>query len=292
MTVEVSTVIVGCGDTGVRIAARAVAAGETVLGIVRGEDSAARLRSVGGRSRRIDLDGPVGDLPACRRLVYSAPPARAQATDARMARVLEAMPGVPAHVVYISTSGVYGDCGGDWVDEARPVAPDTDRAKRRVDAERRIMGWARHAVVLRAPGIYGPGRLTLDRVRAGEPVLADRAGGWTNRVHVDDLAGIAWHMATEPPPHAIYNACDGVPTRREAYYDTLAELLGVAAPPRIDWAEARQRFSAMRLSFLAESRRLSNARLLADTRYRLVFPDYRDGILASLRGDPVLAPGY
>ncbi|KEZ78099.1 SDR family oxidoreductase [Salinisphaera hydrothermalis] len=282
---EVSTLIVGCGDTGVRVAARAVAAGERVTGVVRSPASAMRVRSVGARALRIDLDAEIEVLPACRRLIYSAPPGRAGEADARMARVLAALPVAPEHVVYISTSGVYGDCGEAWVDETRAVAPDTPRARRRVDAERRIAAWAPQAVILRAPGIYGPGRIPVDRVLAGEPVLADTAGGWTNRVHIDDLAGMVWQVATKQPAHTIYNACDGAPTRREAYYDTLAALLGVPAPPKIDWTEAQQRFSAMRLSFLAESRRLSNARLLADTGYSLVFPDYRDGLEASLRGD-------
>lgn len=282
---DVSTLILGCGDTGVRVAARAVAAGERVTGVVRSSTSAARVRSVGAQALCIDLDADIDALPACRRLIYSAPPGREGESDARMARVLLALPTVPDHVVYISTSGVYGDCGDAWVDESRVVAPSTPRATRRVDAEQRIAAWAPHAVILRAPGIYGPGRLPVDRVLAGEPVLADTAGGWTNRVHIDDLAGMVWQVATRQPSHTIYNACDGVPTRREAYYDALAALLGVAAPPKIDWAVAQQRFSAMRLSFLAESRRLSNERLLADTGYRLVFPDYRDGLEACLRGD-------
>lgn len=285
---EVSTLIVGCGDTGLRVAARAVAAGETTMGVIRSEASAARVRSVGAASCRVDLDGPIETLPACRRLIYSAPPARTGDTDERMARVLAAMPDVPAHVIYISTSGVYGDCGNDWVDETRPVAPATARARRRVEAERRIAAWAAQAAILRAPGIYGPGRLPIDRVSAGEPVLADAAGGWTNRVHIDDLAGMVWRVASRQPSHGIYNACDGAPTRREAYYDTLADLLGVPAPPQIDWAEACERFSTLRLSFLAESRRLSNDRLLADTGYQLLFPDYRDGLVASLRGEPVI----
>lgn len=289
---DTGTLIVGCGDTGVRIAARAVAAGEAVIGLVKSQASAARVRSVGATAWCVDLDQSIARLPACRRLVYSAPPARDAEADTRMARVLAAMPDVPAHVVYISTSGVYGDCGGAWVDETRTPAPTTDRARRRLDAEARIAAWAPHAVILRAPGIYGPGRLPVERVLAGEPILADSAGGWTNRIHVDDLAGMTWQIATTTPPHTIYNACDGTPTRREAYYETLAELLDVTAPPKIGWDEARERFSAMRLSFLAESRRLSNRRLLADTGYRLVFADYRAGLMASLRGDPALATTY
>lgn len=287
------TLIVGCGDTGVRVAARAVAAGEHVTGLVRSEASAKRVRSIGAEARRIDLDNDISDaIPVADRLIYSAPPPREGEADQRMARVLAALKNqVPEHVVYISTTGVYGDHKDDWIDEDTPVAPATPRAKRRVDAENQLLAWAPHAIIVRAPGIYGPDRLPVERVQAGEPVLADSAGGWTNRIHIDDLATIVWEAAIQTWPSTIYNACDGQPTRRSTFYDTLAELLGVEAPPKIDWAEAERRFSAMRLSFLRESRRLSNQRLLAETGIRLTFDDYRDGLIASLRGEPALVGG-
>lgn len=287
------SLIVGCGDTGVRVAARAVAATEQATGIVRSDASAAYVRAVGAVSRQIDLDASaLPMLPAYDRLIYSAPPPPKGETDTRMAAVLAALPEVPAHVVYISTTGVYGDHGDDWIDETAPLQPATARARRRVDAEQQIRYWAPHATILRAPGIYGPDRLPVERVLAGEPVLADSAGGWSNRIHIDDLATVAWAAANQHWPSRVYNVCDGQPSRRSTYYDTLAELLGVAPPPKIGWAEAQQRFSAMRLSFLAESRRLSNARLVAETDVRLQFTDVRAGLIASLRGDPALAPGY
>lgn len=277
------SLIVGCGDTGVRVAARLVAQGEPVTGVVRSNTSAARLRAVGGQALICDLDDlPANELPACDRLLYFAPPSRSGATDQRMPSVLSQFAEPPAHVVYISTTGVYGDCGGDWVDETRPVCPGSERAERRVDAENQIAEFAPHAIILRAPGIYGPNRLPLARVREREPVLD---GGWSNRIHIDDLAAIAYRAATEHWPHTLYNACDGQPTRRSAYYDSLAEKLGLDAPPRISWAQAEQRFSAMRLSFLRESRRLSNARLLTDTHFRFRFADFRDGLAASLKAE-------
>lgn len=280
------SLIVGCGDTGVRVAARLVAQGERVTGVVRSPASAARLRSVGGQALICDLDDlAAGKLPACNRLLYFAPPARSGPTDQRMRSVLSQFAEVPAHVVYISTSGVYGDCDGDWVDESRAVCPQSERAGRRVDAENQIAEFAPHAIVLRAPGIYGPHRLPIARVREREPVLDGADGGWSNRIHIDDLAGIAYRAATEHWPHTLYNACDGQPTRRSTYSDSLAGKLGLDAPPRISWSEAEQRFSAMRLSFLRESRRLSNARLLADTGFRFRFADFRDGLAASLKAE-------
>lgn len=278
-----TSLIVGCGDTGVRVAARAVAAGEHVIGVVRSEASAARVRAVGAHALTLDLDGDVSTLPACDRLFYFAPPPRAGEADTRMAAALAALPTLPEYVVYISTSGVYGDCGGGWATEAQPLQPGTARARRRVDAEQRIHALRADAVVLRAPGIYGPDRLPVERLRAGEPILDDAAGGWSNRVHIDDLAEYAWQAARTRWAHGVYNACDGQPTRLGIFYDTLADMLGIERPPRIGWSEAETRFSAMRLSFLRESRRLSNARLVADSGIEPHFMDFRDGLAASLR---------
>lgn len=275
--------IVGCGDTGVRVAARAVAAGERVTGVVRSADSAARVRGVGARALVLDLDRDALSLPACDRLFYFAPPPRDGEADTRMQRVFDALEHTPAHAVYISTSGVYGDCGGAWVEEDRAVNPQTARAVRRVDAETRVRVFCAAAVVLRAPGIYGPHRLPVERVQAGTPILNDADGGWSNRVHIDDLAEVAWRAGACEWAHAVYNVSDGNPTPLGAFYDALADMLSCTSPPRISWAEAERQFSAMRLSFLRESRRLSNRRLLADSGYRFLFADFRDGLSSSLR---------
>ncbi|MES1927051.1 SDR family oxidoreductase [Salinisphaera sp. T31B1] len=282
----VHNLIVGCGETGLRVAARAVGAGQSVTGIVRSADSARRVRSVGAVARTADLDKPLAGLPVCDRLFYFAPPPREGRADTRLQRVVDAMGPPPARVVYISTTGVYGDCDGAWVNEDRAVNPATDRAHRRVDAERRIHAWQPLATVLRAPGIYGPGRLPVERVRCGEPIVDDAEGGWSNRIHIDDLAEVAWQAGQRPWPHRIYNVTDGHPTRLGDYYDALAGLLGVPSPPRIPWTEAERQFSAMRLSFLRESRRLDTRRLLDDTGLELTFADFRDGLKASLRAEP------
>jgi Nucleoside-diphosphate-sugar epimerases len=282
-----NTLIIGCGDTGVRVAARAVAAGEIVTGVVRSEQSAQRVRAVGAHALRLDLDAGTLVLPACDRLFYFAPPPREGVVDSRMVRVLATLSDVSAHAVYISTSGVYGDCAGDWVDEDRRVNPESERARRRVDAERQVLAFCAHATVLRAPGIYGPNRLPVQRVLDRTPILDDADGGWSNRIHIDDLASLAWLAGTRGMPGCVYNASDGHPTRLGVYYDALAAMLGVEPPPRISWAQAEQRFSAMRLSFLRESRRLSNRRLLADSGHVFSFADFRDGLAACLRAEPL-----
>lgn len=282
------SLIVGCGDTGVRVAARAVAAGDRVTGMVRSAASAARVRAVGAHSLRRDLDHDTLSFAEVDRLFYFAPPQPHGEADTRMARVLAALPNTPAFVVYISTSGVYGDCQGAWVDETRPVNPESERAKRRVDAERQIAAFADSAVILRAPGIYGPNRLPIARIREATPILEDTQGGASNRIHIDDLAAIAWLAGTTRLPQRVYNATDGHPTALGIYYDALADMLDWPRPPRISWAEAEREFSPMRLSFLRESRRLSNDRLIADTGIRLTFTDFRDGLEASLKAEPPL----
>ncbi|GAB3670732.1 SDR family oxidoreductase [Salinisphaera aquimarina] len=282
------SLIIGCGDTGTRVAARAVAAGDRVTGVVRSDASAWRVRAVGAHALQLDLDLDALELPACERLFYFAPPPREGEADTRMQRVLDALPAVPAYAVYISTSGVYGDCGGEWVDEDTPVNAQTERARRRVDAESRMLAYCGHATVLRAPGIYGPNRLPVDRILDGTPILDDAEGGWSNRIHIDDLAAVAWRAGDAHWAHRVYNATDGHPTRLGVYYDTLAGMLGVASPPRISWAEAEQQFSSMRLSFLRESRRISNQRLLDDSGYVFSFADFRAGLDASMRAQAPL----
>lgn len=281
--------IVGCGGTGVRVAARAVAAGERATGVVRSQASAARVRAAGAHARVCDLDGDMLALPHCDRLFYFAPPPRGGDSDTRIQRVIDVLGQVPDYVVYIGTTGVYGDCGESWVDEEHAVAPATARARRRMDAERRLLAWCGHAVVLRSPGIYGPGRLPVARIREAAPILADSDSGWTNRIHIDDLAAVAWQAGQRRWPHSVYHACDGNPTHMSAFYDVLAARLDLPAPPRVDWATAKREFSSTRLSFLRESRRLSNARLRRDFGYRFAFADFRDGLAASLRGEPPAA---
>lgn len=278
--------ILGCGGTGVRVAARAVAAGQRVTGVVRSQSGARRVRAVGAHARVLDLDDERLTLPACDRLFYCAPPPREGARDTRMQRVIDILGQAPEHVVYISTSGVYGDCGGAWIDEDRAPAPRTGRARRRLDAEQRLLDWCGHAVVLRAPGIYGPGRLPVARIRDATPILDDADSGWSNRIHIDDLAAITWQAGQRHRPHAIYNACDGNPTGMNDFHDALAAMLDLPAPPRVDWATAEREFSGMRLSFLRESRRLSNRRLRRDFNHRFLFSDFHDGLAASLRGEP------
>lgn len=275
--------IAGCGDTGRHVARHWVEAGLAVTGLVNSRASAEALAAAGITPIQANLDEPLPSLPDAGLIYYFAPPARSGRDDPRLGRFLAALGRrQPQRVIYISTSGVYGDCNGAWVDEKRPVKPQTERAHRRVAAETRLAAWNGNWIILRAPGIYGPGRLPLSKLRAGEPVLADADCGWSNRIHVEDLARAAVVTATQGPDRQIYNVSDGHPTKMAAWYGALATALNVPPPPQIDWQTAQRDFSAMRLSFLAESRRLDNRKILQQTGLQLRYADFKDGIAASL----------
>lgn len=279
--------IAGCGDTGRSVTRRLLADGAQVTGLVRSAESASKVDALGAQAMVCDLDGETpklgGLLPTVDLIYYFAPPPREGESDPRLERFLEALgPARPQRFIYISTSGVYGHRDGAWVDETTPVNPQTDRATRRVAAENSLQSWAGAWIIMRAPGIYGPGRLPLEKVRAGEPVLRDEDCGWSNRIHIEDLARAAILAATQGPDQTIYNVTDGNPTKMAAYYGAMAKLLELPAPRQIDWATAEREFSAMRLSFLKESRRVSNQRLREQLGLELLYADLEQGLKASL----------
>jgi nucleoside-diphosphate-sugar epimerase len=224
-------------------------------------------------------------------LYYFAPPSDACEGDPRLAGFLSRIKpwSIPARVVYISTSGVYGDCGGEWVNEARQPNPQTERARRRWAAEREVTEWCArsgsHAVVLRVPGIYGPGRLPLDRIRRGIPVVRSDEAPFSNRIHADDLAEVCVASAQIESVGAVYNVSDGNPTTMTDYFFRLADAAGLQRPPEISMAEARRVLSSSMLSFLDESRRIDNRKMLSDLGVQLRYADLDVGLRASL-GQP------
>jgi len=222
-------------------------------------------------------------------VLHAAPPPAEGETDPRTANLLAVMEKgriLPTRFVYISTSGVYGDCGGERVDEARVPRPQTARAKRRLNAERRLAGWcdARgvQLIVLRAPGIYAADRLPLDRLRARTPVLRDEDDVYTNHIHADDLAACALRALEDDAPAGVYNASDDSDLKMGEWFDFLADRAGLPRPPRIARSEAAGRISPALLSFMSESRRLDNHRLKAVLGVRLRYPTVREGVPADL----------
>ena len=276
--------IVGCGYTGRRLAA--ALAPRPVSAIVRTGASAAALHASGIRAEALDLDA---DLRAHRLggqvLVWLVPPPPTGVVDTRLRGFLDRVEQPPVAIVLLSTTGVYGDCAGAWVDETAPLRPQADRALRRADAEAALGVFAPangvRAVVLRVAGIYGPGRLPAARLRAREPVIDDAHAPLTNRIHVDDLVETLIAAIQRGPDGAVYNVADGDPQPMNAYFDRVADALGLPRPPRIAPGGADARISAGMRSYLAESRRIDNRRLREELGVRLRYPTLAAGLANS-----------
>lgn len=286
--------LVGCGYVGRQVSQRLQVDGRRVMALARTEKSFESLRAQGLQAVRGDLDHPasLAVLPVQGALIYYfAPPPSTGSTDPRMKNFLNAIVDVtcPARIVLISTSGVYGDCRGEWVTEDRPPRPDADRACRRLDAEQQLRAWGEaHAVpvvILRVPGIYGPGRLPEKRLRAGEPVLREEESPWSNRVHIEDLVRACLAAGERGCPNAVYNISDGHPTTMTDYFNRVADALGLVRPPQITLAQARAVLSEAMQSYLAESKRLDNWRMREELGVEPRYPDLILGLAACLADD-------
>ena len=233
-----------------------------------------------------DLDRPESlMLEGADALLHCAPPPPSGELDTRTANLLAALEKrriLPARVVYVSTSGVYGDCRGARVDETRPVAPQTARARRRADAERRLALWCRERggalTVLRAPGIYAADRLPLRRLRAGMPVLSAEDDVYTSHIHADDLAAAAARALEDDAPAGLYNAADDSEIRMGDWMDLVAERFGLARPARLPREQLIGQVPAEVYSFMCESRRLDNRRLKTMLGVKLRYPSVREGL--------------
>ncbi len=277
--------IIGCGDVGLRVARLCQPA--KVTGVVRKAQSAASLRAHGVEADIIDLDAPFGpqDLAAAgSEVYYFAPPPAQGISDTRVIRACSIMRGCnrPSRLVYISTTAVYGDCGGAWIDESAPLRPGTDRGRRRLDAERRLLDWGAQeqvpVVILRVPGIYGPGRLPVERLRKGLPVLDDADSPFTNRIHVEDLARICVAAMRNGRGGEAYNVSDGHPGTMTDYFNRVADTLGLGRPPVVDRATAERVLSPSMLSFLRESKRLVNTKMLEELGVSLRYESLEEGL--------------
>ena len=228
-----------------------------------------------------DLDRDTA-LPISASLIfYFAPPPGSGATDPRLRRVLASL-ARSTRVVYISTSGVYGDCAGRWIDEDEPLKPMSERAHRRLDAERALTEWGGDFVILRVPGIYGPGRLPLERLRKNLPVVRESESPYTNRIHADDLADAALKAAEHGITGAAYNISDGNPTTMCDYFNRCAALLDLPPPSQISLAEARTVFTPAMWSFMEESKRLVTTRLREQLHFMPRYATLEQGLPACL----------
>jgi nucleoside-diphosphate-sugar epimerase len=283
--------IVGCGDVGLRVL-RLLAGRYRLLALTSSAARAPALRAAGA----VPLVGNLDDAASLQRLagladavLHLAPPPGQGAMDTRTAALLQALArqGRVRRIVYASTTGVYGDAQGARFDEVRAVAPATDRARRRVDAEARVRWYSQafgvRVTVLRIPGIYAgdrEGGHPRERLARGTPVLAAADDVYTNHIHADDLARACVAALHRGLSQRVVHASDDTELKMGDYFDLAADLCGLPRPPRITRAEAAERLSPMQLSFWSESRRLDNRRLKRELRLKLRYPTVREGLVA------------
>lgn len=284
----------GLGYSALALARRLNAQGWAVAGTCNSAESEAALRAAGfavtQSSREQPPADPDGALAQATHLLVSVPPdgdgdpVLALYGDAIRARHAAGRPF--AWVGYLSTTGVYGDRGGGWVDEADALVPSGERGQRRVDAER---GWLdlleQNGVpvhLFRLAGIYGPGRSALDTIRGGKAQRVVKPGQVFSRIHVEDIASILEASIARPNPGAAYNVCDDDPAPPDEVLEFAAVLLGQAPPPAIDFDKAV--LSAMARSFYADNKRVRNKRIKDELCVALAYPSYRDGLRALLAG--------
>jgi nucleoside-diphosphate-sugar epimerase len=275
--------IVGCGDVGMRLLPL-LRARFRVFALTSDPARRGELRAAGAVPVVADLDcrNSLHRLSGlAHRVVHLAPPQPSGARDCRTRNLTSILPD-GAHVVYVSTSGVYGDCGGALIDETRPVAPKNARAQRRVDAERTLRAWGRRArgqvAILRVPGIYAADRLPLERLRAGTPALIAEDDVYTNHVHADDLAHIVALALFRGLPGRVYHAADDTRMKMGDYFDAVADACQLPRPPRLPRAQLQQVVSPAALSFMAESRKLNNMRIKRELGVRLRYRTVQEAL--------------
>lgn len=279
--------IIGCGDIGRRVAALWLQRSATIAVAQRRiPDSPERLPE-SARYIMLDLDDPQSDVaPDINNSIvyYFVPPPRNGAIDSRVSRfVSKVQMQTPKRVVYISTSGVYGDCDGKWVTEDKPPNPTSDRSRRRLNAENQLESYCRDVgadfVVLRVPGIYGVNRLPIESIKQSRPIVKDHTA-YTNRIHEDDLARICVAAGEIDRPTGIFNVSDGVPGTMAQYFTEIAKAMDLPHPPEISWQDAQKRLSPEMLSYLSESRRIDNKKMLQQLGIELLYPDLAAGLKA------------
>ena len=302
--------LAGCGDVAARIA-KQIGTRYRIRAVLRHETSSTpwqTWRALGATPIAANLDQPAS-LKRLRGLathvIYLAPPADTHPADPRLNRFLAALHGgcsLPRRLVYIGTSGVYGDCQGATVSESRPLHPQTARGKRRAAAESILRHWTRARTraintttpidplrsvinagsILRVPGIYAADRLPVERLQAGTPALRPEEDTWTNHIHADDLARISWLALTRGHSLRAYNASDASELKMGDWFDAVADTYHLPKPERLPRAALKDRVSPMLYSFMSESRRLDNHRLFNELRIHLRYPTVHD-FLATLK---------
>ncbi|MCH8619138.1 sugar nucleotide-binding protein [Undibacterium sp. TS12] len=278
--------IIGCGDVGMRL-----------LPLLR---ERFRIYALTSQSSRFDELRAAGAVPVLANLdqahtlarlaglaswvVHLAPPRNEGETDQRTQNLTAILPD-KSRLVYVSTTGVYGDCGGAMFDETRPVRPQNARARRRVAAEASLRAWARRTrstlSILRVPGIYAADRLPIERLQKATPALSAQDDVFTNHIHADDLAALIRLALFRAAPNRVYHAVDDSELKMAAYFDLVADAFELPRPPRLPRDELAQQVSPVLLSFMSESRRMSNERIKTELGARLLYASVADGVAAA-----------
>ncbi len=284
---------IGHGYSAEALARRLMPQGWRVIGTTRSPERAEQLRSRGVEAviwPGANLRPAIADAT---HLLSSVSPRNGDPVIAALGEEIAAAAPHLAWVGYLSTTGVYGDRQGGWVDEASPLAPATRRGAARVEAEQEWQALARRVGlplhIFRLAGIYGPGRGPFEKVRAGAARRIVKPGQVFSRIHVDDIAQVLEASMARPDPGAVYNVCDDEPAPPEDVLTHAAELLGLPPPPEVAYEAAE--LSEMARSFYAESKRVRNDRIKRELGVRLFYPDYRTGLAAVLAAEAGVSSG-
>jgi nucleoside-diphosphate-sugar epimerase len=284
-----NAIIIGCGDIGLRVARQLQAKHYQVTGVVRTEESARRLTTLGFDAATVDLDQPellLPHIPGKSLIFYFAAPTEEGEQDLRMKNFLSALASSatqPERIIYISTTAVYADSKGAWISEQSPTQPGSVRGKRRLDAEQQLIEFQRNQPVnisiLRVTGIYSANRLPFRQIKAQQAILKLEIAPYSNRIHADDLTSVCIASALNTnKPIAIFNVSDGNPGSISQYFKEVALAFKLQPPPEIDWETAQQTLSPGMLSYLRESKRIDNRLMTTELGVTLRHPSLELGL--------------
>ena len=246
-----------------------------------------RLQQAGIKAYQIGPDSKkvLAELPVRKStILYLAPPPSEGDTDPFIRQFLSALSedALPEKLVLLSTTAVYGDCQGDWITETHMANPQTSRGLRRLDAEQVVQKWSGDMgvsiVILRVGGIYGTGRLPIERIKKSMPILHEADSPFTNRIHQDDLAQVCVAAAERGKASEVYNVSDGQPSTMSKYFKEIARVFDLPLPPEVSLEEAEKVMSAGMLSYLKESRRLDNGKMRRELCVALQYADLAEGL--------------
>lgn len=284
--------IIGCGYIGKKTARLLIDKNLSPCCFVHSEESRDSCASMGLEAIQFDLGKKSLQLDEKNihgfrnsTIAYFAPPQREGETDSRMKNfvsILETLAAAPSKILLMSTTGVYGDCKGEWIDEQQAVQPQVDRARRRLSAENLLKKYCeKHStqyLVFRVSGIYAADKLPVKRITSAEPIVNAHDSGFTNRIHADDLSAFCVEALVADVAPGIYNCCDGRPSTMHDYFIKVAAAMKLPRPREISLQQAQQELSAGMLSYLAESKRISNKKLLSNFKTRFKYPDLNAGL--------------